>query len=86
MGQMMQPDPLMDRLIEIALARRSGLGPGPSLKHDGVYRRCVAQFFGITEQEAVNAGVLPWVANVDVRSRKPRGVIKSMRLASGVED
>lgn len=82
MGQIMEREPLMDRLIEIAAARRSGLGPGPSLKHDPVYRNCVARFFGITEQEAVEVGVLPWVATINVRGGKPRGVIEAMRPAS----
>jgi len=71
----------MDRLIEIAHARRNGLGPGPSLKHDPVYRNCVARFFNITEREAVEAGVLPWIAKVNVRRNEARSVIKSIASA-----
>lgn len=82
MGQMMERDPLMDRLIEIAHARRNGIGPGPSLRHDPVYRTCVARFFGITEQEAVEAGVLPSIAKVNARRIEARSVIKSIQPAS----
>jgi hypothetical protein len=76
----LQDDFTMGYMTMFARKRRHDIGDGVPMSCDPVFRHFVRSHFNVTDQEAVAAGLLPKVPLMKP-SRKPRGVIKSIKPA-----